>query len=524
MPRPPILLLAGVLAAIALPGCGGGDTKTGDAKVGGSLGTALSYLPKRPVLVVVVPTQLDRGPLKELDRLAAGSGPWNRFKRNLKRQIEKDLDFETELRPQLGNPSVYAMGRGGDNDESSSLQVKDPKRLRQLLQRSIRRGDEARLPSYKGALMTKDVSNSDHDMAYTAIYQDVLLSADRPRQLRRAIDRHRGSDNLARAKSLGAKVASLDANSVVRVAGDAGKLISSSRDPDLRLVRKVPWVRAFGEFTATARVANRVVAIEGKLGTDRRHLAEEDLPLATGSEAARLHRERGFVVLGIRNPGTLLTFFERALHAASPKQFRVFNSALNKVRRRSNVSLETDLVGKFLNTSSAIGDTVTYQADLEPGSGPAVAEAISRSQRFTEKFVQRFVPGRTLIEAGHGVHRAWTVKRNGSIVGRYAVRGDKLVGRYAVPGHALVGSAGRPVLQPPTVARPVAWAKGALFVGIDLAQYARVARVLGIQTRLLRKDRSGFRTLQGLGRVELALEVEQDALFAKGRITLPKGH
>lgn len=195
-----VLALCCVAAGLAIAGCGDGDG--GDGKVSPELAAVLAYLPPDPAFAGIIPTDLDRAPVKRLEERASKLEGWSDVKKELERQIAEDADFDRDVRPQLGNPIVFSAATVDQSDDAdySAVKVKDPHALRRLTERSIAKGREKRLGEYKGALITRDVHRSPGEEPgndFTALHRDVMIQANSREALEKAIDRSAGSDNLA---------------------------------------------------------------------------------------------------------------------------------------------------------------------------------------------------------------------------------------------------------------------------------------------------------------------------------------
>jgi hypothetical protein len=181
-------------ASIVLLGAGcGSDSKSpnGPRRPGGALGEALAYVPRGVAAVVIAPTSLDQGPLGALRRQSARSTFLRRAFRGLEKDFDADLAFQKDVRPQLGNPQVFATGPG-ENDDYEALRLKHPAALRRALQRAVDRGLLKRVKPYKGAFITRDPDNkssaTENDSPYIAIAGAVALGADTERNLKQEID------------------------------------------------------------------------------------------------------------------------------------------------------------------------------------------------------------------------------------------------------------------------------------------------------------------------------------------------
>jgi hypothetical protein len=503
-----LIVVALVLAAGPFAACGNDD----GAPAQGPLAKGLSYMPKDAGLVLVAPTDLDAGPLKRLDELGSRFPGWDRLKRDLESRIARDADFERDLRPQLGKPLVFALGRNAD-DQYFALEVEDPVAMRRLLERSVARGKRERLDDYKGALITRD-RNTDRDgrrgrgkLAVTALHDGVLLATGSEELARAAVDRSVGSDNLAGEDSVTSALRRLGEDALFRVAGDAQRLLDSAPTSDAAAARRLPWVRALGAFTARGVVEDDRVDIEAQIATDRVRLRERDLPLAAGAERPLVHAPDAAAIVALREPDRLVRFVEALVEATNPTGFARYRTGVDQLRDLG-VDLHRDLLGRIENLSIAIesGLTTTFEADLAEGSGPRFASALDSAQPFLRETIRDLV-GRelTLERTGIGQRRRYAVKQSGLTVASFGVRGDTLVGVIGLGD-----------LPRPTTGRPLEDTEGALVLRGDLARLVRVpliAQTLPDQAKDI---------LGRLGELKASVRTEPEATTARGNVKVGK--
>lgn len=504
------------VAAAALSACGSG----GDAKVEPAIATVLAYLPPDPALAGVLSTDLERAPVKRLEERASRLRGWNDLQKELERQVAEDLDFDRDIRPQLGNPVVVTAATldRNDDEEYTAVEVKDPRALRRLIDRSIARGRAKRLSQYKGALITRDTHRSASEAAgsdFMALHRDVLIRANAEQPLHAAIDRSAGSDNLAGNDEIAAELNNTAPDVLFHAVGDTGRLLRQSRDPGAAAARKVKWVRALGGFSATAFATGNGVRFEFEQKTDGEDLSAADLPLATGSEPALLHDRKAPIVVGLRQPDRSYRFAESALKAADPKSYGEYESGIRQLRALGT-DIHKEVLQKVFNLSLALRSerAGTFQANLRYGAGDDLRALLESGQTFLEGLFSGNEAGAEIVTQGSGDDTAWTVRRkSGEPLARYTVRGD-----------TLVGSLGPVLPSPPVDAQPLPGAEGALAVALAGKPMARLIGEIDRQgTPALGgvPGRGVLELLSALGGLRFSVRAEPAAMTGRGEVTLP---
>jgi Protein of unknown function (DUF3352) len=499
------LAASALAAASVLTGCfHNGDEQD---KPVGSLRGALSFLPADTGAVLVVPTDLDEGPLKDLDDLGRRFEGWEAFRDELESAIGGGvLDFERDVRPQLGGPLAVAIG--GEGDTIASLRLRDPPALRRAVEERVREGEARRLPAYKGAYRWREPGGPASQPRASAIAEGYLVVADTESALKEALDARAGSDNLASDEDVTSELDKLGDDALARVVGDGRRLLAAG-DPGAAAAaaRRIPWVAALGKLVAVARVGEEHVRIAFRVETDRRRLSEDDLPLPPGPESPRLHDLDAAASLGVLEPDRLARFIEDVVEVVEPEQFAPFEAAIDQLRSAFGVDLHRDLLAKVRSLSLALaaGTAASFQARLERGTGRQVARALSRARPFVEEVLRDLVPGVTVTAQGTGAQRLYVVRQGPLPLARYGVRDD-----------ALVGSVGLADLPPPTTGRKVKGAKGALVVKADPGRLTALIPSDGIFGDSIL--RGTLDLLSQLGELTLSIRAETGYLSGRARL------
>jgi hypothetical protein len=506
-----VLTLRTALAASALAvasiltGCfDGGDNKQEPA---GSLRGALSYLPADAGAVLVVPTDLDAGPLKELDNLGSEFRGWETFRDELEGAIGGGvLDFEDDIRPQLGNPLGVAIG--GDGERIGALRLHDPAALRRVVESHVRDGDATRLPDYRGAYRWRDRGGAEGEPRAAAIADPYLVVANNRRALERALDARADSDNIASDESVTSELEALGDDALARVVGDA-RTLAVAADPGAaaEAARRIPWIAALGRFSAVARVGEEHVRIAFKLRTDGRRLSEDQLPLPPGPESPTLHQPAAAASLGVLEPDRLVRFIERLAEVIDPERFDPYGSAVDQLRSAFGVDLHRDLLRKVTNlsVSFAAGTAASFQARLEPGAAREVARTLARARPFVEEVLRDLVRGVTVQPQGSGRQRLYVVRQ-----------GPLPLARYGVRDGALVGSVGLASLPDPKAGRKIAGTKGALVIKADPGRLAALVPSDGLFGDGV--VRGTLDLLSQLGELTLSIQAEPEYLAGRARL------
>ena len=423
-------------------GAGGGsgaDEQASAPAPEGALRKALSYVPDDASVLIVLQTDLQRGPLARLDRAAADSPLWKRVKRDI--VSDPDYDFETDVRPQLGNPAVSGAGKTGE-ESYGALQVKDPQALRKVIQRAIRTDREERLPSYKGALVTRDRKKDDEfSSRYSALTGDVLVTGDTVRDVKRGIDA--GTDDGIPA--LAKKLPEGGSDVVLQAAGDGRRFVALVDDEDLRKASRAPWFQALGDLTAITRVEGAEVRTEFTQKTDRRPLTPAELPLHAGATAPKLHAPAEPTVLGLVDPDQTARFFEQLARLADPQGYREYQAGLGEIKGALGIDLHKDVLARIEDLSLAFGQgrEASFVARLSEAKQPGdLPRLLTRLQPFISGVLEEQADGARLVVPKSGSD-VWTVQRDGREIARFAIRGNAVIG--TVEGTQLPSpGAGRP--------------------------------------------------------------------------------
>jgi hypothetical protein len=491
-----------VCAALATgaAGCSGGG-KERDAPADPLQG-ALSHLRSDSGAVFVVATDSKRGPVAGLDRLGSAYKGW----RSLKRQIESSvglagIDFD-RLRPQLGNPFALAITREGKR--VGAIRVQDPAALRKEAERRIREGKAERLDETDGALAWREKGLRPQALAYSAVVGDDFVVAQTEQDLKDAIDAAHGTDNLLSERVLRTKLGRMDPRALVRLAGDAQRLLASGDAGQAADAGQIPWVRALGTFAGTFEVHRSGVTLDLRVRTDRARLGVGQLPLEPGTAAPLLHDPQAPGAVAIRRPEQFFRFLEKLLEATDPGTFARLQAGVEQMRAIFGVDVNSDLLQKIDNLSIAVTSrrTVTLEGRLKPGSEAAFTRSLDRAEPFIEGVAGDLLSATGTVEArGAGAQRVWLIRNRGRTIARYAVRDGTLVGT--------IGPGDLPV---PVRGRRVPGASGSLVIRGNPAPVAPLVKLLpGVPKELVD-------IIPSLPNVTVGVRAEPDELIVRARV------
>jgi Protein of unknown function (DUF3352) len=439
-----IAVLLACLAALAVAGCGG------DSGSGGT-GAALEYMPADTPFAVTIDTDLEGEQYKSLDSILNRFPGADAIKGLLKAQLtlgQEGVDFDKDIKPLLGNPAVVSATDVtsflSDTDESgfvAALEVKDKDALDSLIEKTgaEKQGEVAGATEYQDS------------GTYFAVDDDVVVLAGSKELLEAALKRAEDGNGLSE-DDFDKGLEGLPDDALARVYVDVQKLLAQSSDG--KAAQKIEWVGALRTLGLTLSAQKDSIDAEFNLKTEG-DLSDEDLPVASGDEAAKVIQRPGEIGVGLRDPGQLVTFFESALQAVDPDSYGDYEQGKRALSAKLDLDIDRDLIGQLtgnLSVSATIDGEFGVRAEVKDPD--AVAKSVDKIAK-------------SLPDFGLGDD----VTRTGDL---YTVRGDiNLV--FGVVNGALV------VANDPARARSVATAtpesvegaNGSLVVRADAEGIAR---------------------------------------------------
>jgi hypothetical protein len=349
--------LIACLGTLAVAGCGGDDDATG-------IGAALSYVPADTPFAVAIDTDLEGDQYKSLDAILGRFIGADTIKALLKAQLtmgQEGVDFDKDIKPLLGNPAVISATDVtsflSDSEEAgflAVLEVDDTDALDSLIDKTQaeQRGEVA------GATVYQD------EDTFFAVEDDVVVLAGSRELLDSALDRADGEDGLSE-EDFEAGLEGLPDDALARVYVDVQGLLGQSESA--AAARKIPWVDALRTLGLTVSAHEKSIDVDFNLRTEG-DLDEQDLPLATGEEAAEVVQRPGEIGVGLRDPRQLVTFFESALEAVDPQSFGDYEQGKRAVAGRFDLDVEKDLfaqLGENVSVSATIRGEFGVRAEVK---------------------------------------------------------------------------------------------------------------------------------------------------------------
>jgi hypothetical protein len=329
--------LAAVLA-VTLAGCGGEEEKTASP-----LGEALAYLPQDVPGVAVVETDPRHEQWEQVDDLIQRFAIAPQIRDQAKDRIARGpLDFDEDLRPQLGNEVVVGAFESEGRTKRLVLAVKVKDRA--AAERDL-------LPKLKPAAGLE--ARLDGDVLVAASTRELLDESIRQAgegdgMTEEKLDEHLG--RLAEGEPL------LRVTSDLRKDGDS----KESREA----AEELPWLGALRRMALVGNASADGLAIEFDVRTAS--VDEADLPLAPGPTAPPVPEREGEIAVAVREPGRPSAFIER-LRDFLPRT-KAHSAALNDALKRIGVDLQRDLLGQFGDVgamSFPLDRTHVARADLK---------------------------------------------------------------------------------------------------------------------------------------------------------------
>jgi hypothetical protein len=451
------VVTAACAAALALVGCGGGDSGSRP------LDSALGYLPKDAPFAVAIDSNLDDGQYKALNRIVE-KFPFNdEVKRQIAQSIEgRGASFERDIKPLLGNPVVVGGvsaksitdNAAGNDDFVLALQVKDTDKLDSLIEKKKVKEQGER----SGAKLYKTGQGD-----WLAVEDDMLVAAGSKSLLAGALDQRDKDDHLTHA-DFDKGLEGLPKEALVRVYTDVQALLES--DPSSADARRIKWINSLRTLGLTAVAKDDSLRVDFKLKTDG-DLTDADLPIASGDDAPGVLRRRGEIGLGVRDLAQVVKFAEAAGQAVDPSGYGDYAAAKRQIEQRYGVDLDKDLIGQLdgdTAMSFALDGKFGVRAELD--DPPVFEKTLAR----VADLLPRFAKG-----AGAGDMEIAKPKDGGDFYALENRNGNSIV--FGVVDGVFVAAndpsrAMRLANEDPTA---VPGAKGSVAMGADAEQLARAA-------------------------------------------------
>jgi hypothetical protein len=343
------LLAVAAALAVALGGCGGGDKKASTP-----LGEALSYLPKDAPAVAVIESDPDSGQWKQVSALIEKFTIASQIRQQGKDRLARGpLDFDRDLRPQLGNEVVVGVPKAGVGRQGYVLTVKlkDPDGARNGLGANLKKaGLESRID---GDVLVDGLTEKDFE-------SDMgRLNAGQP---------------------------------LLRATGDLENGLGAGSAGGAR--RSVAWIGALRRFALAGKARPDGLALDYDVRTQS--VADADLPLAPGPQSPPVPQREGEIAVAVREPGRTLGFMQRLAELAPKGTGR--GSKIEGILKASGVDVQRDLIAKIGDTGAAslpLDGSYVARADLKDPKGfsASLAKLAAGLSRASDDLGFRVEPG-----------------------------------------------------------------------------------------------------------------------------------
>jgi hypothetical protein len=380
--------LLACLAALAVAGCGGDDSGSS------GLGATLSYVPADTPFAISIDTDLEGEQWKSLDSILNRFPGADVIKNLLKAQLsmgQEGVEFDKDIKPLLGNPAVISatdvtsfLSPSEEDNFVAALEVKDTDKLDSLIEKTgaKKQGEVAGATVYQ-----------DQDTSF-AVDDDVVVLAGSRELLDAALKRADGGDSLSE-DDFDKGLEGLPDDALARVYVDVQGLLGQSEDA--AAARKIKWVEALRTLGLTVSARKDSIDVEFNLRSDGDSLTDEDLPVASGEEAAKVVQRPGEIGVGLRDPGQLVTFFESALQAVDPDSFGQYEQAKRAISAKLDLDVDKDLIDQLtgnLSVSATIGGEFGVRAEVKD------PEAFAKSVAKVADALPEFGLGDNVTRAG----------------------------------------------------------------------------------------------------------------------------
>src|SRR3954447_4343294 len=331
------------LLALAIAGCGGGGSSASSP-----LDEGLGFLPKDAPFAVAISTDTGSGQYQNANTIVKKFPFGEQAVATLKRRFEQSgVSYDNDVKPVLGNPFVVGattpqslQGGNSRNEYVAALEGKDSGKLESLVKKGSKEaGDKNGYKIYESSGGTR--------LAYK---DGVVVFAGSNKLLDDALAQ-RGKDDRLTEDDFNKGLAGLPSDAVVRVYGDAERLIKA--DPNSAQAPKVKWVDALRKFGVTASVKDNSIDFDFNLKTDAGQLSEADLPLASGDQAPQVVKQPGEFSFGLRNPAQIEKFAEAAGQAVNPAGYGQFQQGKAQIEKQLGVDFNKDLVDQLTGDLAA---------------------------------------------------------------------------------------------------------------------------------------------------------------------------
>lgn len=408
-------LLALVAAgALALAGCGD-ENETASS----SLDEALGYLSEDAGFVFIASTNTDD--YDEFEEIADKFPFAGQLEDSLKGSLEEgDVTYEDDIKPLLGNELVIGVDDNASFLDDSSgtpfvlaMETEDAGKLEELAQS----GGSEKTGESEGYDVYQD------DDTFLATKDEVLVLSNDEGTLTNAL-KQRGEDDRLTEDDVEPAFEDLPEDAPLKAYVNVKALLAAS--PDAEDALKIEWVDHIETFGLTAAAEDDSIALDWSLATDPEGLSDEDLPMASGSEAPQvLERDDGSaeIVFSLRDPAQVLDFTLVALKVIDPAGFAEYESGKKEIGRQLGIDVDKDFLDQL---SGDVASAVTIDGDFGVRAALADADAFEGTLAKIMDKLPQFSEGTTVTKPKQG-DRFYGVATSGGDSYAVGVAEDALV-------------------------------------------------------------------------------------------------
>ena len=470
--------VSAVAVGFAASGCGSDSGSSGTGK-------ALAYIPANTPFAIQIDTDGSDGQYKALDGIINRFPGADTIKALIKSQLTmgvKGVDFDKDIKPLLGNQAVVAatdatsfLSPSSDAGFVAALQVSDKGALDDLIKKTHaqKRGEVG------GATVYQEADT------YFGVNDDVFVVSGSRESLEQALKRADGGDHLS-SDDFESGLSGLPKDALARVYVNVQDLLTQSEGA--RKARRIEWVNSLRTVGLTISAHEKSIDVDFNAVT-KGDLSDEDLPLPSGDEPAKVIKRPGEIGVGLRNPSHLISFIETALQAVDPKTFGEFQQGKAVIAAKLGLDLDKDVIAQLtgnLSVSFNLSGDFAARADVkDPAAFTKTVDKIAKA-----------LPqlGSTLgVESVTRSGDLYRVQLSGGSDLFFGMAGDSLVvGSDAARAHAIANA------QPESVEG----AKGSVVVradaeGIARQLLAKIAPQFGLPAALVPVFAKPFDELRG---------------------------
>jgi hypothetical protein len=441
--------LAAVAVGLAASGCGSDSGSSGTGKV-------LAYIPANSPFAIEIDTDGSDGQYKALNGIIDRFPGADTIRTLIKSQLTmgvKGVDFDKDIKPLLGNPVVIGatdvgsfLSPSSDTGFVAALQVSDKGALDDLISKTHaqKRGEVA------GATVYQEADT------YFGVNDDVVVVSSSRAQLEQALKRADGGDHLS-SDDFEAGLSGLPKDALARVYVNVQGLLTQSEGA--RAARRIEWVNSLRTLGLTITAQEKSIDVDFNAVT-KGDLSDEDLPLPTGDEAAKVVQRPGEIGVGLRNPSHVVSFFETAFQAVDPQGFGQYAQGKAAIAAKLGLDIDKDVIAQLTgNLSVSFNLSGEFAARAEVKDPAAFAKTVDKIAKALPQL------GSTLgVQSVRPSGDLYRVQLSGGSSLVFGMAGDSLVvGSDAARAHSIAQA------QP----QSVEGAKGSLVVRADAEGLAR---------------------------------------------------